>query len=160
MPVLDGFEATRAIRELERGKCRIPIVALTANAMKSDGEKCRVAGMDGFIPKPIDRIVFNDCLQRLLPGTTSPASPVDWAAVLALVDGDREFARELAATFIETGERDLAAILRALDDNDSAILRSARPLPQGRQHEPPRTGGDRGGGHPGGPLRPPERTTT
>jgi signal transduction histidine kinase/DNA-binding response OmpR family regulator len=125
MPVLDGFEATRAIRDLEGGQGRIPIVALTANAMKSDEEKCRAAGMDGFIPKPIDRVRFTDCLERLLsPSATAPL-PVDWDAVLTLVDGDEQFARELAAAFIESGERDLTTILRALDDNDSAVLRSA-----------------------------------
>jgi signal transduction histidine kinase/DNA-binding response OmpR family regulator len=54
MPEVDGYQATRAIRQLEPKERRIPIVALTANAMSGDREQCTAAGMDGFISKPID----------------------------------------------------------------------------------------------------------
>jgi CheY-like chemotaxis protein len=53
MPVMDGWMATQAIRERERGTAEhIPIVALTAHAMKHDQEQCQAAGMDGFLSKP------------------------------------------------------------------------------------------------------------
>ena len=54
MPVMDGFQATSQIREQEQGTGRhLPIVAMTAHAMKGDRERCFEAGMDGYVAKPI-----------------------------------------------------------------------------------------------------------
>jgi CheY-like chemotaxis protein len=61
MPVMDGFEATRQIRSLERatGAARVPILAVTAGAFEGGRERCRRAGMDGFLAKPVsfDRLL-------------------------------------------------------------------------------------------------------
>jgi len=66
MPELDGYEATREIRTRERGLQHIPIVALTAHAMKDDDLKCKAAGMDDHLTKPLDRERLRLCLDRHL----------------------------------------------------------------------------------------------
>ena len=67
MPEMDGLRATVAIRESEQGTERhVPIVALTANAMQGDREKCFEAGMDGYVSKPIQPpILFEEIAQTL-----------------------------------------------------------------------------------------------
>jgi signal transduction histidine kinase/DNA-binding response OmpR family regulator len=66
MPILDGYEATREIRALEAGQRHIPIVALTAHAMKDDDVKCMAAGMDHHLTKPLDRERLQACLDQYL----------------------------------------------------------------------------------------------
>jgi signal transduction histidine kinase/CheY-like chemotaxis protein len=71
MPVMDGYSATRAIRQLLSNGQHLPIVAITANAMKGDREKCLEAGMDDYLSKPIDPEKLKTVLDTWLPGTTS-----------------------------------------------------------------------------------------
>src|SRR5882762_4017859 len=67
MPVMDGFEATAAIRKREGGKgIRVPVVALTAHAMKGDREKCLAGGMDGYLTKPIRPQQLDELLEKYL----------------------------------------------------------------------------------------------
>ncbi|HEX6020265.1 MAG TPA: ATP-binding protein, partial [Burkholderiaceae bacterium] len=66
MPVIDGFEATRHIRddEIERGRGRTPIVALTADALAGDRERCIESGMDDYMTKPVSSAMLAACVER------------------------------------------------------------------------------------------------
>ncbi|MFX8339337.1 response regulator [Acinetobacter baumannii] len=67
MPICDGLEATRAIRQSEQneGRPRLPIYALTANALSDDRDECLAAGMDGFLAKPIPLPALQALLSRV-----------------------------------------------------------------------------------------------
>jgi CheY-like chemotaxis protein len=69
MPELDGFEATRRIRRLPAPHRRVPIVALTANAMQGDRERCLEVGMNDYVTKPVDVGRLAAALQRCLPAS-------------------------------------------------------------------------------------------
>ena len=66
MPELDGFEATAGIRGLERGRRRVPIVAMTANAMQGDDRRCILAGMDDYLAKPVKLETLAATVERWL----------------------------------------------------------------------------------------------
>jgi signal transduction histidine kinase/CheY-like chemotaxis protein/HPt (histidine-containing phosphotransfer) domain-containing protein len=75
MPVLDGYSATRRLREIEagQGKPRTPVIAMTAHAMSGDRERCLQAGMDDYLSKPLDRQLLEQTLTRWMPKSQDAA---------------------------------------------------------------------------------------
>ena len=146
MPVMDGYEAARQIRLRERPERRIPIIALTADAMKGTEQACRDSGMDSYLTKPLDRVALEAALNRYLPRSAplperrpeavaavrQPVAveqradePVDWQNLLASADGDREFTDDLAQIFIESGDSTLREIRDALTRGDLVAVGKA-----------------------------------
>ena len=75
MPVLDGYGATQAIREKAGDGPRVPIIAMTANALAGDRERCLEAGMDDYVTKPVNVELLRTTLNRWLGGTARRADP-------------------------------------------------------------------------------------
>ena len=78
MPVMDGFEATRRIRddEFERSRGHTPIVALTADALAGDRERCIESGMDDYMTKPVSSAMLAACVERWTGRKTT--APSQW----------------------------------------------------------------------------------
>jgi two-component system sensor histidine kinase/response regulator len=140
MPVMDGLTATREIRKLERGGRHTPIVALTANVLAGQLERCLDAGMDDFLTKPLDVARLRDVLDRFglhssqweskeppaRPEILSlEAGPIDWRRVDEIADGDTEFANELIDTFLDSVREALDEASAAWQQHDRAALARA-----------------------------------
>jgi two-component system, sensor histidine kinase and response regulator len=90
MPELDGFETTAAIRTSEKGEPGVPIIAMTASAMRGDRERCLAVGMTDYIPKPLRFETLEGVMGRYVPDADLTASAIDWNVVASLVrDLDR-----------------------------------------------------------------------
>jgi CheY-like chemotaxis protein len=140
MPEMDGMEATAAIRELEKksGK-HVPIIAMTAHAMRGDKEKCLASGMDGYISKPIQPAGLFAEMERCLTGAkgsnlvtendNAPGEQIDRVSLLERVEGDQELLTEMIHLFQEDAPNLLAAMRDALERGDMVVLeRSAHSL--------------------------------
>jgi signal transduction histidine kinase/DNA-binding response OmpR family regulator len=148
MPVMDGYRATSAIRELEArlGRPRIPIIAVTAHALAGEREKVLAAGMDDYITKPIDFRVLSEKIDRWGSGSASAArspstepSPSREVAtdggvlqkhtveqLKALVSPARPlFLSDLVERYAGDAKNAVAAIRRAVERGDSAALRES-----------------------------------
>ncbi|MGI6783403.1 MAG: CHASE domain-containing protein [Aminivibrio sp.] len=123
MPVMDGLEATRLLRQAEREGTAppVPVIALTAHAMPGDREMCMEAGMDEYLSKPIDRRIFLETLARVVSGAGRPAEGTgrtpekelkvfDPEFLLENLGGDREAVADILADFAAEIPAELAAI--------------------------------------------------
>ncbi|MEI8257579.1 MAG: ATP-binding protein, partial [Deltaproteobacteria bacterium] len=142
MPVLDGLEATRRIREDEEasGRPRVPIIAMTANAMRGDRERCLEAGMDDYLSKPITLKPLRAALDRWLSRTaiepssvesrTSRAAPCEAALDTRTLDeitsfqgGAGDAARELVGIFTSDVAQRINALRTAIAAADDGQIR-------------------------------------
>ena len=137
MPEIDGYEATRHIRDGRAGthNPQIPIVAITANAMTGDREKCLLAGMSDYLAKPIEWRQLADILEKWLNPQASELSPptADTPAkidavfnhedLLARLMGDKELAHKVIAGFLEDAPRQLLALRKILEKGDADGMR-------------------------------------
>jgi CheY-like chemotaxis protein/HPt (histidine-containing phosphotransfer) domain-containing protein len=117
MPVMDGFEASARIRALDDPDMRaIPIIAMTANAMAGDRERCLAAGMNDYISKPISTAYLKEAIERLArkrePFEAPLVSEFDYAQALRRADPDT--ISIIAESFIESMEADFAKMATAL----------------------------------------------
>jgi CheY-like chemotaxis protein/HPt (histidine-containing phosphotransfer) domain-containing protein len=130
MPEMGGFEATAAIRFRERqtgGHLRI--IAMTAHAMSGDRERCLVAGMDGYIPKPIER---NTLFAVVEQDTVVPAGAVDLtplnvfnrAGLLERLGDDEQLVAKVIGLFLEDCPARLTAIKEAVDAQSAERIRT------------------------------------
>ena len=130
MPVMDGFEATRRIRSFDRD---IPIVAVTADAMPADRDRCLSAGMNDYLAKPVDMVQLADLLARWLPesgagepvqaagpgGLAQTHTVFDEEELLGRLLGDRRLAGSVLKGFLENGPVQLNNLRRRLDEADA-----------------------------------------
>ena len=145
MPEMDGMEATAAIRAREKTSgTHLPIIAVTAHAMKGDRERYLGGGMDGYVSKPIRPDALFSELARLVPGAAAqeaqpatlpatmeagPAAALDRSALLDRVEGDMELLGDIIELFKEDSVRQIAAIREAIDKKQpDAVRRGAHTL--------------------------------
>jgi signal transduction histidine kinase/DNA-binding response OmpR family regulator/HPt (histidine-containing phosphotransfer) domain-containing protein len=143
MPELDGFETTRRIRRQEAGGPRVPIVALTANALQGDRERCLDAGMDDYLSKPFTRAALHAVMQRWLPaadlaaqhvatgdgGAPEPEFDPASLAEMRALDTSGRLLERIAAAFFADGRRLLRDIAESQRRGDTdALARAAHDL--------------------------------
>jgi signal transduction histidine kinase/CheY-like chemotaxis protein/HPt (histidine-containing phosphotransfer) domain-containing protein len=141
MPEMSGFEAVGRIREREKSTGEhIPVVAMTAHALKGDRERCLEAGMDAYVSKPIQSRLLFEAIENVVPSPVLAAGfeeklPLDAAAAdtkafdreaaLAMIDGDTELFGELVELFMTESVELLDQIRKAIAQRDAKVLERA-----------------------------------
>jgi two-component system sensor histidine kinase/response regulator len=136
MPEMDGFEATRRIRagEASLEKRSIPIIAMTAHAMKGDHEACIQAGMDDYVTKPVNPAELAAAIQRQRPTPSAgnhpfpkPASPgekkaFDRSGAMERLGGDEVLLGEILGIFVADAANQIELLGQALDQGNAMAL--------------------------------------
>jgi CheY-like chemotaxis protein len=133
MPELDGLAATAEIRRREQGTgAHLPIVAMTAHALKGDRERCLAAGMDGYVSKPVNFELVQQEIERLC-GAPAPRSASSWTPekALARVDGDLDLLRKVTSVFLDEYPNTVQRLRVALQQFDPQAMREAIHMLQG-----------------------------
>ena len=140
MPVMDGFELTQKIRDLEHltGRSRVPIVALTANVLQGEAERCLAAGMDDYLGKPVRLGRLAETIQRWLPKAAAATTageahgeelgaralaanaPIDTAHLIEMFGEIDDVARATLATFLGSSRELVRAVIAQLATGDLA----------------------------------------
>ncbi len=138
MPEMDGFEATKAIRQMEGDRKHTPIVAMTAHAMKGDRERCLKAGMDDYVSKPIEPQELFDAIEKWSKSTEPQKAiigqnnsekddllkdtPIDLEAVLSRFNGDKEFFVEILHEFLDSAPKQLETLDEAVKKGNAKLV--------------------------------------
>jgi len=138
MPEMDGFEATKAIRQMEGDRKHTPIVAMTARAMKGDQERCLQAGMDDYISKPIEPQELFDTIEKWAKSSVRKKAitgqegsekdklvkyiPIDLETALSRFDGDKKFFREMLQEFLKHAPEQLKTLGDAAKKGNAELV--------------------------------------
>jgi two-component system sensor histidine kinase/response regulator len=139
MPEINGFEATKAIREKEGDQKHTPVIALTAHAMQKDRERCLQAGMDDYVCKPIEPQELLNVINKwtrlrgrernLSTSISQPVHsagakdiPIDLESVLSRFDNDKGFLIEMLVEFLDHAPKQLERLAEAIERSDAKAV--------------------------------------
>jgi HPt (histidine-containing phosphotransfer) domain-containing protein len=161
MPILDGYETTIAIRQLNSAKQKVTIIAMTANALKEDRDRCLACGMDDYLSKPIrkeilaaklseweERLSVSESIDPDLAEQPENINPdinleinientamskplIDLEYLETVTGGDEAFKTELLQTFFESMPKNFDDLQKAIGDNETYAIERAAHLIKG-----------------------------
>lgn len=135
MPEMDGLEATAAIRQAEaQSGEHVPIIAMTAHAMKGDRDRFLAAGMDGYVAKPVRPHELYATVEGLHRASGHDVSTPAWDAALERVGGDEAMLRDLAEMFFAECPKLMQQIRAHIANEDGPELRRAAHTLKGSAH--------------------------